>query len=125
VWFAVLLALAMLWAQVAGVLHRIEHAGGMPPGHAATHAGAHALAASAGSSVEVPGQSGQSGDDASSSSLHSCVLFDGLCMADGLVTAVLPAEAPHLPAAVPPVQGFLSWDSFFVGHFLSRGPPAA
>lgn len=116
--FAVLLALAMLWAQVAGVLHRIEHAGGVPQGHAATHAGAHAWALS----VEA---SGQAADDASLSSLHSCVLFDGLCMADGLATAVLPADAPHLLDAVPAVQGFVSWDSFFVGHFLSRGPPAA
>lgn len=116
--FAVLLALAMLWAQVAGVLHRIEHAGGVPQGHAATHAGAHAWA----TSVEA---SGQAADDASLSSLHSCVLFDGLCMADGLATAILPAEAPHLLDAAPLAQGFLSWVSFFVGHFLSRGPPAA
>lgn len=121
VWFAVLLALAMLWAQVAGVLHRIEHAGGVPQGHVATQSSALAGEASPGSWGETPGHAGDGG---SLSPLHSCVLFDGLCMTDGLATATLPVDAPHLPAAVSPAQGFLSWDSFFVGHFLSRGPPA-
>lgn len=120
--FAVLLALAMLWAQVAGVLHRIEHAGGVPQGAVATQADAHVWAVALASSL---GGADHAGDDASSSSLHSCVLFDGLCMADGLATAILPVDAPHLLAAVPLAQGFLSWDSFFVGHFLPRGPPAA
>ena len=41
-----LLALAMLWAQVAGVLHRMEHAGGAPGAHAATAAGVLAAQAS-------------------------------------------------------------------------------
>lgn len=109
--FAVLLALAMLWAQVAGVLHRIEHAGGVP--------GAHATAAGA---LPFEATDHAAGDAAS---LHSCVLFDGLCMADGLATAIPPTATPHLLDAVPVAQGFLSWHSIFVGHFLSRGPPAA
>lgn len=103
-----LVVLALLWAQVAGVLHRIEHAGGLPATHAET-----VFVASAGA------------DDASSSSLHSCVLFDGLCMADGLPTAALPVPVPQLVDAESTAVAFVSWHSTFVGHFLSRGPPAA
>ncbi len=109
-----LLVCSLLWAQAVGVLHRIEHAGGPMSPPASVLFGAVASASPHASS-----------DEASSSSLHSCVLFDGLCMADTLPTALLPAAVARQMEALPPATVFASWHALFVSHFLSRGPPAA
>src|SRR6218665_543456 len=89
-WAVALLVLALLWAQMVGVLHRIEHMDGPTGAHASVLFG------------QVASESAKAvADDASPSSLHSCVLFDGLCMADSLPTATMPAAMPHLVGAQP------------------------
>lgn len=112
-----LLVLSLLWAQMAGVLHRIEHMGGPTTPHPSVLFGQVAQAS--------PASAGVSADGDSPSALHSCVLFDGLCMADTLPTALLPMAVLRQTEALPTATIFASWHALFVGHFLSRGPPAA
>ena len=118
-WAVALLVCSLLWAQAAGVMHRIEHLGGPTTPHASVLFGPAAASASASADADA------SSHEASPASLHSCVLFDGLCMADSLPTAVLPALVLRQVAAMPPAAIFASWHALFVSHFLSRGPPAA
>lgn len=99
--FAMWLVLALVWAQWAGLAHRIEHAAGVPaqastPSQASDHA-----------------------------AIHSCVVFDGLCLADVMPTAVVPVLEWRMALPMPPATAFASWHALFVSHFLSRGPPAA
>lgn len=105
---------SLLWAQVAGLLHRIEHAGAVGTPHPVALFGS-------GASVSPDASSHES----SPSALHSCVLFDGLCMADSLPMALPPATAPLPVEALPFAAPFASWHALFVSHFLTRGPPAA
>ena len=96
------------------MLHRIEHVGGPTTPHVSVLFGP-ATSASADATDH----------EASASSLHSCVLFDGLCMADSLPAAVLPTVLLRQAEALPSATLFASWHAFFVSHFLTRGPPAA
>ena len=116
-WLALALACALLWAQWAGLVHRIEHGQGVGGGalHAASmHAGQQASSDSASSDA-----------DAGPVGLHSCVVFDGLCLADSLPTALLPALSARVAHAVPPLAPFASWQAGVARHFQSRAPPAA
>jgi hypothetical protein len=113
-----LLVCALLWAQMAGMLHRIEHMGGPTTPHPSV------LFGQVGGEMDEPASKAPA-SEASSSSLHSCVLFDGLCMADSLPTAQLPVVMPQAVGDLPPATLFASWHALFVSHFLSRGPPAA
>lgn len=103
-----LLAWAVVWAQMAGLMHRVEHGAGV--GALALHA-------------EV--STAPSPELSSTTALHSCVLFDGLCLADTLPTALAPPVAPGLALPLPPAFAFVSWHALLVSHFLSRGPPKA
>ncbi|RZL08378.1 MAG: hypothetical protein EOP40_13320 [Rubrivivax sp.] len=114
-WLALALACAMLWAQWAGLVHRIEHGVGLGSGAAHAVSVQHERAASR--SVI--------GADAGPAGLHSCVVFDGLCLADSLPTALMPVLPRRGVHAVPPLSGFLSWQASVVRHFQSRAPPAA
>ena len=116
-WLALALACALLWAQWAGLVHRVEHGAGLGEGalHAASmHAGQQASSHSA--STEA---------DAGPAGLHSCVVFDGLCLADSLPTALLPALPTRVAHAAPPLATFASWQAAVTRHFQSRAPPAA
>lgn len=114
-WLALALACAMLWAQWAGLVHRIEHGVGGGSGAAQAAPVQHEQAASR---LAV-------GVDAGPAGLHSCVVFDGLCLADSLPTALLPVLPRRMVHAVPPLPGFVSWQAGVVRHFQSRAPPAA
>ncbi len=104
---ALLLAAALLCAQWAGMLHRIDHASGQ-------------------GDPQVHGQSDGSPASKSSSSLsHSCVVFDGAYLADLLPTAPVGILAAHMVHVLPCASDFASWQGLFFGHFQPRAPPAA
>lgn len=98
---ATLLLVAVLVAQWAGMVHRIEHA----------------LPGAASQLVQV--------DDDASHVSHSCVMFDGLCLADSLPTAQAAVLLSRAARALSPATAFASWHALLVSHFLSRAPPAA
>ncbi|MDI1259375.1 hypothetical protein [Aquabacterium sp.] len=102
---ALLLAAALLCAQWAGLLHRIDHAAGQ-------------------GDLQAHGQSDRS--PASPSSLsHSCVVFDGAYLADLLPAALVGPLATHVVHVQPSALGFASWQGLFFGHFQPRAPPTA
>ena len=109
-WAVVALAWALLWAQALGMAHRIEHAGGTAPPHGPVP---HGLA------------SATQDDAAAPEALHSCVLFDGLCLADTLPGAPPPGKVDRAAHASPVAPVLVSWQALFAGHVLPRGPPAA
>jgi hypothetical protein len=118
-WLALVLACAMLWGQWAGLVHRIEHGVGGGTGLA------HAVSVHAASvQHERPSARALAGADALAG-LHSCVVFDGLCLADSLPAALLPVLPGRVVHAAPPLWGFVSWQASVVLHFESRAPPAA
>ncbi|RZL04497.1 MAG: hypothetical protein EOP36_00340 [Rubrivivax sp.] len=103
--WAILLAVALLLAQWVGMLHRIDHAGGQ---------------------VEAQAQSRAEGDYPNgSSAAHSCVVFDGVCLADLLPTALVDLLPARLAHGLPLAADFASWHGRFAGHFQPRAPPAA
>jgi len=103
---AILLAAALLFAQWAGMLHRIDHAG-----------------------FQSEAQAQQSRLDGStpggSSAAHSCVVFDGAYLADLLPTLLTGLVTARMAHALPATDGFASWPGRFIGHFQPRAPPAA
>lgn len=108
---ALLLVVALLFAQCLGLAHRIEHA--MP-----------ALA-----TQQAPGdlsfalQSDDAGFDKSLE--HNCALFDGAALASALPSPV--ASLAVLPGAqvLALWTAFASWDAPVLLHFSSRAPPLA
>ncbi|MDQ7969034.1 MAG: hypothetical protein REI95_05265 [Oxalicibacterium faecigallinarum] len=98
-----LLVLALLCAQWAGLHHRIEHAGLISP---------HVL------------QTIEAEDNHQPEATHSCILFDGISLADA--TPLLPVSLPLLPGArvLALWHAFASWDAPLLCHFSSRAPPA-
>jgi len=98
-----LLVLALLCAQWAGLHHRIEHAGLQHQSALQTH---------------------DAEDDHQQELKHSCILFDGISLAD---------SSPMPPVALPLMPGtrilalwraFASWDAPLLCHFSSRAPPS-
>jgi flagellar biosynthesis protein FlhB len=102
---AILLAVALLLAQWVGMLHRIDHASGQIEPQAQSH--------------------GEGGYSNSSSVSHSCVVFDGVCLADLLPTTVVALVAARAVHVLQPASDFASWSGRFAGHFQPRAPPAA
>ncbi len=100
---ALLLALALLFAQWAGLTHRIEHA-------QLQQAVAHASL---------------TGGADESRAHHSCVAFDAATVADSI--HVPPFAAPLLASArvLALWTAFTSWDAPQVRHFSPRAPPLA
>ncbi len=80
---AVLLAVALLWAQALGLAHRVQHAPGTP------------AAAETGHDDALHDHAPQSGE---------CRLFDQLAAGDAAPAAVAPVVAAPPPAPVPAVQ---------------------
>lgn len=106
------LAVALLWAQWLGALHRVEHATGPQ-----WHTGAHVHAESSGV-LQAPKPTG-----AATGAYHSCVLFDGLCIADALPSAPSPGLVSIIGRHEVPAEGFQSWRAALARHYLSRAPP--
>lgn len=97
---AALLLVALLFAQWAGLQHRIAHAGWLSFQPAAT-----------------------AQFDGGESAQHSCAAFDAATLADNIHTVAL--RTPLLTSA--PVLGlwiaFASWDAPLTRYFSSRAPP--
>lgn len=104
---ALLLVVALLFAQWLGLAHRIEH---VRPAQLAPHAAAVAQADTAGYDKSLE---------------HSCALFDATTLAN-----ILHSPAVSLPV-LPGAQilalwvAFASWDAPVLLHFSSRAPPLA
>lgn len=104
---ALLLALALLFAQWLGLAHRIEHAG----------------VAQAAQQAQVDESSRQADASYDKSLNHSCSLLDAAALA-----SVLHSPAVSL-AVLPGAQvlalwvAFASWDAPFLRFFCSRAPP--
>lgn len=117
---AAVLVLVLLWAQWAGLVHRLEHAGRM---HGPTPSEAARQQADDAHQAHQDDGRSHLASSAPSESYHSCVLFDGLHLADAL-----PAMLPSLPAFshrgdAPKAARFASWQAPCVLPFCSRGPP--
>lgn len=99
----------MLCAQWSGLHHRIEHSG-LP--HAAVAATWQAVA-------DLDHQPADHED-----AHHSCVLFDGLTLADG--GALLPPQLPLLPGTrvLALWTAHASWVTPPLCHFSPRAPPS-
>ncbi len=112
VWFALWLALCLLFAQHAGLTHRVVHGGLLNPsqptamlqGADASHTDTHVQALK--------------------TSLHSCVLFDGATVADTHFGAP-PAPVLKYGKPVTPASLAWRWPDLPARHpFHSRAPPA-
>lgn len=101
-----LLVMALLFAQWAGLRHRIAHGGGQ-------NGTRHALSAS-GPGLWI---------DWSGKARHSCAAWDAAALADTAGTVAF--IAPILPNVhvLALWTAFASWDAPLVCHFLSRAPP--
>lgn len=98
---AILLMAAMLFAQWAGLAHRVDHG---------PLASLHADAAE---------------DSTSKADSHSCVAFDAAAVADAIS---LPPLATPLMAGVEVLAlwtAFASWDAPLILPFSSRAPPVS
>ncbi|MEN3295061.1 MAG: hypothetical protein V7642_4314 [Burkholderiales bacterium] len=102
---ALLLAMALLFAQWTGVKHRIFHANLQ---HLQIHASS---IADTGDSDAGPG--------------HSCAAFDAATVGDTL--HILPFATPLVSSAqvLALWAAFISWDAPLVTCFSSRAPPRA
>jgi len=104
---ALLLVVALLFAQWLGLAHRIEH---VRPAQQAPHAASIVQADTAGYDKSLE---------------HSCALFDATTLAN-----ILHSPAVSLPV-LPGAQilalwvAFASWDAPVLLHFSSRAPPLA
>lgn len=99
---ALLVAIALLFAQWMGLAHKVEHAS-FP----------YAL-------VQVPELPI---DSAPVGSAHSCAAFDAAATGDSIgFTPFLP-PAPACIKTLLTWVAFLSWDAPLVRHFSSRAPP--
>lgn len=119
---AMWLAVAMLWAQWAGVLHRIDHANGEPRGGQTVSA---RLFGPVHTSATDSSKGNEVGEASSTASLHSCLLFDGLCLAESLPTTAMAVGVLRLLQPLPSAVAFAFWHGPFTPHFLSRAPPDA
>lgn len=97
---AVLLVMAVLFSQWAGLQHGINHSG-VPF-----------------SKVAIAHVDATDGDVQ-----HSCIAFDAAALADSISLA--PYLAPLLTSArvLSLWSAFVSWDAPFTSHFSSRAPP--
>jgi hypothetical protein len=98
-----LLLFALLSAQWAGLQHRVEHA---------------QLEAATARISAI------NGNDGGTHAAHSCQLFDAAALGASLHTPFLAAPCVRMRIAPAVRTPILSWQALFVGHFLSRAPPA-
>lgn len=93
--------LALLFAQWAGVQHRIAHAGLMHEHASSTHID----------------------DDRNAD--HSCAAFDAATIGDSI--HVSPFASPLITSAqvLALWAAFISWDAPLIAYFSSRAPPLA
>ncbi|MNR80718.1 hypothetical protein D3C72_114440 [compost metagenome] len=107
--FAALLVVLVLFAQWMGLRHRIEHANWSGLQHSSQQ-----LAQDSAASQEYEGDKS-----------HSCILFDGMALADGApllpFTAILQTGVQVLALWA----AYTSWDAPLLCHFSSRAPPRA
>jgi len=106
---ALLLVLALLFAQWLGLAHRIEHAGlALPVQQTAANLSSLQTDASYDKSLN-----------------HSCALLDAAALAAVLNSPCL--NLAILPGAqvLAPWLAFASWDAPFLRHFSARAPPLA
>lgn len=98
--FAVMLMMAVLFAQWVGLNHGIRHAG---------------LQQSPASFAQIEGDEGEA--------QHSCIAFDAATLADSIPLA--PYLAPLLTGArvLALWIAFASWNAPFTPYFSSRAPP--
>jgi hypothetical protein len=103
---AILVALALLFAQWVGLTHRISHA---------------QLQAQEYSSATRSGDDSSSGNDGSAH--HSCAAFDAATVGD--LVHLAPFIAPLLTSAhmLASWAAFISWDAPLTRYFSSRAPP--
>lgn len=115
-WHAWLLAALLLAAQALGLAHRVEHAPGSQPLHAAAHALVHGAGEH---SASESGRSGHQPGDADCRLVDQLGHADALCSAPVLAAAILPpagqgvAPASRLAAMPPPAA------------YQARAPPQA
>lgn len=102
---AVLLAIGLVFAQWAGLGHRIAHA-------PLSQERVIALSASA------------AGDPESGGAYHSCLIFDAATLGASLHTPPFAALPPAARCTPLPALPFLSWMAPFAPQFSSRAPPA-
>lgn len=109
---ALLLVVALLFAQWLGLAHRIDHA---RPAQAMQQV-QHDVSA-------VQGDAATAGYDKSLE--HSCALFDATVLASALHSPAM--SLPVLPGTqvLALWQAFASWDAPLLLHFSSRAPPLA
>jgi hypothetical protein len=97
---AILLVLAMVFAQWTGLQHGVRHAGLQ-----------YSLAPAA--QIDVDG-----GD-----AHHSCIAFDAAALADSISLAPYLAPLLTSTSVLALWSAFSSWDAPFSLHFSSRAPP--
>ncbi len=111
---AILLAMALLFAQALGLLHNIAHAG-LPHGH---------------SQADVRQEAwelalfGHAADDEHGDH-HACAEYDAAAIADGIhiqSPLLVPIPSTHVLAVW---HAFASWNAPLLIGFSSRAPPAA
>jgi hypothetical protein len=100
------LVLALLFAQFAGLQHRIAHSGRQgDPSFSQSQAGS------------------DTGDTGKTNDTHSCVMFDAATLAATVnATPCVPLLAAGAEALAQPVVP-ASWNAPVFHHFLSRAPP--
>jgi hypothetical protein len=103
---ATLLALALLFAQWAGLAHSVAHAGWQQ----------HAAAAS--SLAPTDG-------DSDGGIRHSCAAFDAATLADAVHISSPPALLLTSTQVLAQWLAFVSWDAPLTHYFSSRAPPLA
>ncbi len=97
-------ALALLFAQWAGVQHRIAHAGLL-------HEHAHA------SSAHI--------DDDDRNAGHSCAAFDAATVGDSIHISQFVSPLITSAQVLALWAAFISWDAPLTAYFSSRAPPLA
>jgi hypothetical protein len=103
---AILVALALLFAQWVGLTHRISHAQLQAQEYSA-----------------VTPSADDSGDNTDGSARHSCAAFDAATVGD--LVHIAPFIAPLLASAqvLALWAAFISWDAPLTRYFSSRAPP--
>ncbi|MEN3367056.1 MAG: hypothetical protein V7606_4330 [Burkholderiales bacterium] len=104
---AILLAVALLFAQWAGLSHRIDH-GDLQ----------YQL-------MQLSSATGIADDDQQQHVSHSCAAFDAATVGDSI--HLLPFVTPLVTSAhvLALWAAFISWDAPVITHFCSRAPPPA
>lgn len=112
---AILLALALLFAQALGLLHNIAHAG-LPHGHSQ---------ADARQEARELALFGHAADGDEHGDHHACAEYDAAAIAHGIhiqPAILIPVPSTNVLAVW---HAFASWNAPLLIGFSSRAPPAA